>query len=696
VPQNNSNNGGVFDGFGTFRRGFELDGRNYTRTQFNTQSPTGTSTPSSIQTRTASKPLSGTRADTGALAKQANKPFAAAATPLAAIVKLVSKSVLAALTPPGSLVKFITKPLSGTRTDIGMLVKQANKPFTATATPSAAIATMRTIGKLLSAALIITAQIRKLTALPTRGGALTGTGVIQKLALFVKSGTIVGFQGNLAKLAKLVEAGGLTPNASIALARMYGLLLSGAMALTASIAKGAQLMKTGALTPSALIVTFRTITKSFTGAMTLAASVVKVALLSKGATRNDTATITKATSTQQSAAVTPHGIVNKLAQLVKSGSGLLQGALTKLTAKAISGFLSFVGSIATFASGAGNHYSLALAASLLPSGAIQNYVMKVSTGLVLASSRLAKFCAAHQDTTFTIHGAIAKLAKVIEDGATTAHASLTRRAQLNKLGILAASSNQTHAIAAQRGGQLTEHGTLQKFTTKATFTASLILGATVITFRTIGKLLSASLTVAGTLTKLAKHVAVGTWNAAGTQQRFIDHLSHASWTALGNLARRTTKNTQGAAIAAGAIHTFRTIGLQLLRTFTATSAIARHVFIRREAQQPMHGTVNKDISTVVAANIQPLGALRKLVALSVSGALTAFKQFFQRHYRVSPFIIELSASTTIPPIPLTDSVYNLFASSGLVRHFSASRSNHDLSASTNPLRLLPASPTPKV
>lgn len=326
----------------------------------NTQTNTGSLTPSGTLVLVDKKTLTGGVTPAGILNRLVNKiTFAGSLTPTGIVNKLVSlvaftgsitptgalnaikvamRTFLGSITPTGGLTNLISSTKTGSITPTGIVSRSTNKTVAGSITPAGTLVSR--INKIVTGALAPAGTlVNKVTRFLMVSGVLTPSGSLNRKTITTFTGSIIP-SGILTKITSLVAfTGSITPTGALTNIKAFIRVFS------------------GSITPSGTLV--RSILKPITGSVTPTGTLTKL--------------ISKITFT---GSITPTGALSAVKAFVRSFSGSItpSGTLSRVTNKVVSGAIAPVGILTRFV-------SKLMTGSLSPSGILN--VIKTGGGAVI-------------------------------------------------------------------------------------------------------------------------------------------------------------------------------------------------------------------------------------------------------------------------------------------------------------------------
>ena len=280
----------------------------------------------------------------------------------------------------GALTPFLTtKNLLGHLPAVGTLTKFIIKSVVGIFVPSAVIMKLGAIVK--SASMTLTTGIVKLGELSKVANSLL-TGTITKFILKVTFGFMTP-SGLLMKMGQLFKTGVLLCITSVIKFPMK--IATGALIPASTFVKMGELVKSGSITVRGRLTPFST-TKNLSGQSLGSGSLIKF--------------ITKSTFL---GSITPLVLITKMGELVKSGSMTVSTTFTRMVFLMKTGLLSVIGNIVT-QTGSGVQYTLALAAALLPTGAVNKMTSRMWTAFSSLMGTVTRQVTVQQQSTMLLSG----------------------------------------------------------------------------------------------------------------------------------------------------------------------------------------------------------------------------------------------------------------------------------------------------
>lgn len=290
----------------------------------------GDLTSSGTLTKDSTKSFSGDLAPTGSSSKETTKAFSGTVTSSGDAVKQAGKLLAGDLASSGTISKQPDKVVSGTLTSSGEVLKQASKLLSGTLSSAGSLAkeTLKLLsGALTSAGDLATQLIQGgQTYFKEITGALTPSGLIEKLTSKFYSGELTS-SGDVNKTTQKPLSGATTPSGELTTLKAFVKVLEGLLTSSGELSKTIEKTLAGAITPSGSISKF--IAKFVSGELLLAGSLEAAKTFIKSLDGGITfaGSISKAISKNLTGQLLPAGILNKGIQ------------------KALSGVLSFIGTL---------------------------------------------------------------------------------------------------------------------------------------------------------------------------------------------------------------------------------------------------------------------------------------------------------------------------------------------------------------
>ncbi len=351
--------------------------------------PSGTITPAGALANSAAKALSGSIASAGTMLRQAQK------------------KATGAITPTGDMIRAASKAASGTIASAGSLVRAAMKAATGSVTPAGALP--RAVSKPDAGLLAPTGSLGKSDARPFAGSTTPA--------------------GAMARQGQKRATGALTPSGTLTVLRAYATSLAGTLTPSGAMARAVAKALAGTLTPAGALA--RAVSSVLRGSLTPAGAAAKA--VSKkavgGLTPSGTFSGLTATLITLTGALSPTGLLARLAGKGDGGSLAGQGGLGTTTAHSLAGSVApsgrpalatakpLAGALApSGALGTVRAYLALAVGALTPAGVLLRTTAKALTGTVVPSGTLARATAAAFRGALTPLGGLRKLVAWLRGG----------------------------------------------------------------------------------------------------------------------------------------------------------------------------------------------------------------------------------------------------------------------------------------
>lgn len=572
----------------------------------------GSCTATGANTYTKGKALAGSVTSSGTLSRTVLKALAGSVTASAAVVKAVAKAFAGSSTCSGSPAKASAKALSGAVTATGATAKADAKTLAGSMTASGAIA--KAESKSLAGATTATGSLVKSTnknlagtVTPTgtitslRGksfaGSVTSTGALAKADLKALAGTTTT-SGAIAKAAAKSAAGSSTSSGTCVRSATKPLVgfVTGVGTLVRAVTKALA----GASTATGA--TIKAVAKTFAGSTTATgdATETAVTVVNCGGSVTGSGTLVRAAAKHLSGSVTASGAAVKMITKGCAGSSTSSGTARKTDAKALSGSTSASGTIVKAA-------AKPLSGSVSSTGSVTKADLKSLVGTITSSGTPRKA------TTKSAAGSVT---------ATGTESNLTPHLQTLG-GSVTASGTATRATTKPLTSNTTASGAIAKAASKG-LSGSESPGGTAA--KAVSKTATGSATPSGTLRKAAAKSPSGSVSVSGAATKACFKTATSTVTPTGTEVRGTYKNLAGSGTPTGALLYGQ--GRRVGGTVTASGALARRLSALRSLSGSCvtAGSLRKDVSQDLVGSLVPEGtaAVGKVYTQTTNGSVAPF------------------------------------------------------------------------